>query len=118
MKTVNEMVQEAEVPALMVNREGLISVVNKHFEKVFGWSSQEIVGRPLTTIIPKDLRDAHQLGFSRFLRTEKPTLLNQPLKLKAVTKEGRQFEAEHFITAEQLEDGWVFGATIRPLGGP
>ena len=114
MKTIDQMMQEVDVPAVTVSAQGLISRVNKCFEKVFGWNVQEIVGKPLTAIIPKDLHDAHQLGFSRFLRTGKPTLLNQPLKLKAVTKEGRVFEAEHVITAEQQEGQWVFGATIRP----
>ena len=115
MKTIDQMKQEAGVPVVTGNHEGIITYVNEDFERVFGWKSQEIIGKPLTSIIPRNLHDAHHLGFSRFLMTGKPTLLNQPLKLKAVTKEGREFDAEHVILAEKHQGQWIFAATIRPL---
>lgn len=115
MKTIEDVRQTTGVPAVIADHEGLITEVNERFADVFGWSRKEIVGKPLTALIPKDLHDAHNLGFSRFLTTRKPTLLNQPLKLKAVAKDGRVFDAEHFIVAELSSDRWTFGATIRPL---
>ena len=99
---------------IVADHQGLVTEVNAAFERLFGWSSAEIKGKPLTTIIPPSFHDSHHLGFSRFLTTGKPTLLNQPLKLKAITKDGREFEAEHFIVAEQVGGQWCFGATIRP----
>jgi hypothetical protein len=47
--------------------------------------------------------------------TGKSTLLNRPLALQAITREGRVFAAEHLIVAEQRDGQWVFAATIRPL---
>ncbi|MBI3289522.1 MAG: PAS domain S-box protein [Elusimicrobia bacterium] len=96
------------------DHEGRITDVNPAFTKFFGWSREEIVGKPLSAIIPKNLRDAHQLGFSRFLTTNAPTLLNQPLSLKALAKDGRVFAAEHLIVAEKKADRWSFAARIRP----
>lgn len=116
MNTIRELRKETGVPVVIADEEGLINYVNQRFEKVFGWPANEIVGRPLTTIIPRNLHDAHHLGFSRFLTTGKPTLLNQALKLKAVTKAGQEFEAEHMIIAEREKNQWIFGASIRPLG--
>ncbi len=113
--TMDQLRSETGVPVVIADHDGSITYVNARFEAIFGWKSEEIVGQPLTTIIPKNLHDAHHLGFSRFLMTGKPTLLNQPLKLKAVTKDGREFDSEHIIVAEQQEGQWVFGATIRPL---
>ena len=113
--TMGELRCETSVPVIIADRDGSITYVNARFEAIFGWKSEEIVGQPLTTIIPKNLHDAHHLGFSRFLMTGKPTLLNQPLKLKAVAKDGRELDSEHIIVAEQEDGQWVFGATIRPL---
>jgi PAS domain S-box-containing protein len=106
---------EAVVPVVIADHQGLISYVNTPFVDLFGWSPTEIVGLPLSTIIPRNLHDAHQLGFSRFLTSGKATLLNQPLKLRAVAKDGREFDAEHTISAEHHDGHWTFGATIRPL---
>ncbi len=115
MQTIDEMRGETGLPVVIADQDGLITYVNGHFKTVFGWTEAEVMGRPLTILIPPGLHDAHQLGFSRFLTTGKATLLNQSLKLRAVTKDGREFDAEHIITAEQSQGRWVFGATIRPL---
>ena len=117
MRTIEEIGRETGVPTIIANHQGIITRVNQRFEMVFGWQAEEIIGKPLATIIPPNLHDAHQLGFSRFLTTGKPTLLDQPLQLRAITKAGREFDAEHTITAEQQNGQWVFGATIRPLDG-
>ena len=115
MKTIAELRRQTDVPVVIADAQGAIIYVNAQFESVFGWRGNEIIGKPLATIIPTNLHDAHHLGFSRFLTTGKATLLNQPLKLKGMTKEGREFDAEHLILAEQEHGQWVFGATIRPL---
>ncbi|MFQ5814382.1 MAG: PAS domain S-box protein [Anaerolineae bacterium] len=115
MKTIDEMMHETDVPVVVADHRGLITHVNERFGAAFGWAGDEIIGRMLTAIVPSSFHDAHQLGFSRFLTTGQPTLLNQPLELKVVTKEGREIDAEHIIIAEQHRGQWVFGATIRPL---
>ena len=113
--TIDELRRETGVPVVIADHQGVITYVNEPFEQVFQWSSHEIIGQPLVVIIPKGFHDAHHLGFSRFLTTETSTLLDRPLKLKAVTKDGREFDAEHVICAEQRQGHWAFGATIRPL---
>lgn len=67
------------------------------------------------TVIPRSYQDSHNLGFSRFVMTEQSRILNHPLRLLAVTKDGREIMSEHFITAEQEDGQWVFGAILRPL---
>ncbi len=115
MRTIEEIRRETVIPVVVADHDGRITFVNEQFRRVFGWQQDEILGKSLTLLIPPNLHDAHHLGFSRFLTTGKPTLLDQPLKLNAVTKDGRVFEAEHIITAKQEQGRWVFAATIRPL---
>jgi len=117
VKTIDEMKRVTDLPVVIADHEGFITYVNEPFQLVFGWNSDEILGKTLTTIIPRGLHDAHNLGFSRFLLTGTPTLLGQHLTLKAITKDGTEFEAEHYIIAEHQEDQWGFGAVIRPLRG-
>jgi PAS domain S-box-containing protein len=115
---IEDVLRETSLPTLVADHQGMITRVNQRFEDVFGWRGDEILGRPLTAIIPRTFRDAHHLGFSRFLLTGSPTLLGRPLTLPAMAKDGRVFDAEHVIFAEQREGRWVFAATIRPLDQP
>lgn len=113
--TLQGMKSEKTVPVILADERGVVTYVNAAFEAVFGWTLEEISGKPLTVIIPKTLHDSHHLGFSRFLSTGEPTLLDRPLRLKAVDKSGREFECEHRILAEKEAGRWVFGATLRPM---
>jgi len=115
VQTLKDLKRVTDVPVLIIQHQGLIIYVNGCFGVVFGWSFDQIVGQSLATIIPKSFHDAHNLGFSRFAITEKSTVLNHPLQLKAVTKDGREIDMEHFIIAEQQQGQWMFGATLRPL---
>lgn len=112
--TIEELKQR-DVPVVVANHEGIIVDVNHQFEAVFGWSAQEIIGQSLTVILPPFFHDSHNLGFARFSATGESTVLNHPLHLKAVTKDNREIESEHFIIAEKQAGQWLFAATLRPL---
>lgn len=112
MITLADIEKEERLPAILADDAGIVLSVNDRFEAAFGWTRKQIEGQPLTTIMPGALRDAHNLGFARFLTTELPTLLNQKLHLKVIAKDGRVFDATHYIVGEKRSGRWVFGATI------
>jgi PAS domain S-box-containing protein len=117
MLTIDALKADTASPVIIVDHEGTIVHINQIFEKTWGWQKEEIVGQTLTTIIPDNLRDAHHMGFSRYLLTGKPTILNQGLELAIVRADGSEAAAEHYIIAEKINGNWVFGATIKPLEG-
>lgn len=105
------------VPAVAIDYNGLFIMVNKAFETEYGWTKGDLVGQSITTIIPPYLRDAHLIGISRFLVTEKATLLGQPLPLKVLYKDNQVRDAEHFIVGQKQAKGWHFAATVVPIHG-
>ncbi|MBU7587382.1 MAG: PAS domain S-box protein [Nostoc sp. TH1S01] len=115
MKTIKQIKSESHLPVIITDQQGFIIYINEAFSTVYGWSSGELVGLPLEIIIPQSLHDSHRLSFSRFVMTEKAKVLNHPLLLKTVTKDGIELESEHYITAEKQEGNWIFTATISPL---
>jgi len=115
MLKIDALKAETAVPVVIVDHEGTITHINRAFENTWGWQEKKLVGQTLAKIIPGNLRDAHHMGFSRFLLSGKPTILNQALELVIVLADGTEAAAEHFIIAETIDDNWVFGATIKPL---
>ena len=113
--TIDELRRETAVPVVIADHNGSITYVNEPFGTLIGCAPDEMIGRPIATIIPRKLRDSHNLGFSRFLMTEQPTLLGKPLVLNVVTKDGREVASEHLIVAEKTQGQWAFGAIIRPI---
>lgn len=113
--TIEALRHETQRPVIIVNHLGIVDHVNPMFEKVFGWEKTKIVGALLTAIIPLGLRDAHTLGFSKYMITAKANILNRPLRLKIKTGAGAEIDAEHFIVAERTDARWLFGATVIPV---
>lgn len=106
--------QRDDVAVILADQDGIITFVNATAERILGWRPADLVGQPITVLIPPRYRDAHNLGFARFLRTGKATLHNRTLYLTALHRDGHEFPAEHQIFAERQGTEWVFGATIRP----
>ncbi|MBD2449035.1 PAS domain S-box protein [Nostoc sp. FACHB-152] len=115
IKSLSDMKQETDVPVVITDQQGFVTYVNDCFTSVFGWSMAEISGQIITVVIPQGFHAPHHLGFSRFLSTESSTILNHPLRLLGITKDGREIEAEHLIMAEKHQGEWVFMAMLRPL---
>ena len=106
------------LPFVRTDAEGRIVEFNARFETVYGWNSQ-ILGESIGVILPASFRDQHHSGFSRFKLTESSKLVNHPLELMTLCRDGEAIRSEHFIVAERETAGsWSFAATLRPLEGP
>ena len=91
---------------------------NPRFQQVYGWDEQ-LIGQSIGAILPKEFREQHHSGFSRFKLTETSKLVNHPLELVTICSDGSTVKSEHYIVAEKgEEENWSFAATLRPLEGP
>lgn len=112
MSTYDDFIADDAVPIVLANSEGVIVDINRLFEETFRWPAKMLVGKPLSLIIPADMRDAHNLGFSRYLLAGNPTLLDTPLNLKIQCGDGEILVAEHLIAALEKDGERVFAAKI------
>lgn len=100
-------------PIILVDHHGTIIYINTLFESNYGWNKSDLINQSIHLIIPENLHDAHNVGFSRFLNTEEATLMNQPLPLQILKKNGNTIEATHLIKATKEQGLWFFGANIH-----
>lgn len=66
---IDKLRRQAGAPLIFANSDGYITGISDAFREAYGWDAADLVGRPLTTIIPPRFHDAHHLGFARFLTT-------------------------------------------------
>ena len=76
--------------------DGIVKTWNKGAERIFGWTAEEVVGKPITIIIPPDRLD------------EEPRIL---ARLRAGER------VDHFETVRQTKDGRLINVsvTISPI---
>jgi PAS domain S-box-containing protein len=89
---------------------------NTGAEKLFGWSRSEALGRSLgDTVIPPDLRAAHDAGMKRFLATGEGPVLGRRIEIEAVDRTGRRFPIELAINPIPTPGGMMFSAFLRDI---
>jgi PAS domain S-box-containing protein len=111
--TVDEMLKLEDVPVVAIDQESLFTFINKAFTDEYGWTEKDLLGKPVIEIMPKHMRSAHNIGFSRFLTTETSVLLGKPLPLKIRYKNGREELANHIIIGDKENGRWTFSAVIE-----
>ncbi len=104
-------------PWLLVDHQGEVLAINDCFTRVYGWCESDLLGQHMERILPDSFRDSHHAGFARFRLDGISRVLDHPLVLQTICRDGTGIRSEHFITAERRGDDWVFAATLTPLEG-
>lgn len=79
---------------ISVDDKGNLTSWNLGAEKTFGYSADDIVGQPITTLIPERYRKAHQAGFKRALKTKAYRIIGKSVELHGLHKDGHEFPVE------------------------
>jgi PAS domain S-box-containing protein len=95
--------------------DGRLRSWNRGAERMFGWRADEIVGRPLTVIMPERLRALHEQGLARVRATGHSKLAGSVIELVALHKDGREFPVELSIGVWDASDGPAFSGVIRDI---
>ena len=89
---------------ISLDGQGLVCEFNYAAEQMFGFTKAEMLGKPLTPIMPPHLRDAHASGLLRYFTTGKRHLPHwHNIELPGCTKDGWEFPLE--VSFSLLEAG-------------
>ncbi len=100
---------------ITINAKGVIQSVNNAAEKMFGYTAQEMLGQPLTMLMPEPHRSRHQTYVDDYLRTRKAKIIGIGRELTAVTKAGDVFPIYLAVNEIKTDGGSYFAGIIRDL---
>jgi PAS domain S-box-containing protein len=99
-----------------VDQEQKIVLFNKAAERIFGYRAQAILGRPLDTLIPEDLRVAHRVHIRAFGETGITSRsMYSPRTLNALRSNGEQFPIEATISQVEAAGQKLYTVVLRDL---
>ena len=92
------------------DRDGLIRFWNPGAARIFGFSSEEAIGRSLDLIIPEKLRARHWEGFRQAMATGRSRYgEGDLLAVPGLTKQGTRISLEFTISMLRSPEGGVIG---------
>jgi two-component system NtrC family sensor kinase len=94
---------EATLDAIVVaDQDGKIELFNPAAERLLGYAAAEVVGQPLTVLMPAEYRDRHDAGLQRYVRTRCARIVGKTLELIGRRKDGSEFPVELSLSAIDL----------------
>lgn len=107
---------EASLDAIVVgDYRGRITLFNPAAEKIFGYTGTEVLGQPLTVLMPAEFIPKHEAGFRRYLETRQPVVIGRTVELRGRRKNGVEFPLELSLSAIDLGGEPQFLGSIRDL---
>jgi PAS domain S-box-containing protein len=83
-----------------VDTSGRIVMVNAQVGALFGYGRDELLGAPLETLIPEDLRNRHRQHRDGFFHHPEPRAMGAGLSLQARRRDGSTFPVEVSLAAD------------------
>jgi PAS domain S-box-containing protein len=112
-RSVAESTPDAVIGCRQVGTE--VAFWNRAAEKIFGYSKEEIVGKPLGWILPRHLKEKHYSGVARYLATGEVSYLGGTAEFTALRKNGEEFPIEISLGSWMGREGMSFTSIIRDI---
>ncbi|MFD8524241.1 SpoIIE family protein phosphatase [Streptomyces capillispiralis] len=108
-------VAASRVPTIAADERNRIVAANGPAADLLGWNADDLVGRPLTALIPEHLRRRHLAAFTSLLLSGRPRILGRSVPLPALHRDGRLVPVRLVILPQETADGrTVFVAQLAP----
>jgi diguanylate cyclase (GGDEF)-like protein/PAS domain S-box-containing protein len=100
---------------VIVDRSGVIVLVNTQTEKLFGYLRAELTGQPVEMLISEELRESHVGHRATFHAEHRARAMGSGLELYARRKDGGIFPVEVSLSPLEIEQGSLVSSTIRDV---
>lgn len=101
---------------ILADYEGNITFWNPAAEKMFGYSSAEVLGKDLHALLtPSRLYESARKGFEHFHDTGEGAILGTTRELVALRKGGIEFPVELSVSALKFKDKWHAVGVVRDI---
>jgi two-component system cell cycle sensor histidine kinase/response regulator CckA len=98
-----------------VNELGVIESVNPAAERLFDYAAPELIGQPLSLLMPPPHDAAHPNYVAQFVHTGVPRVIGVGREVEAQRKGGSTFPAELSVTEFRFNDARHFTGVMRDL---
>ena len=109
------LVESATDAIIVANGRGIIVSWNRAASRLFGYSMEEIIGQPLTRLMPERYREGHERGLARIEATGQGRLIGSVIELHGLRNSGEEFPIELSLATWKTAKGSYYSGIIRDI---
>ncbi|MBI5570213.1 MAG: sigma 54-interacting transcriptional regulator [Desulfomonile tiedjei] len=112
---LRSIVQTSNEAIFYADSTGKTVLWNRGAEKIFGYSADEMIGKPLNVIAPNPDDDPDRVSIAEFFASWESIPSDFPLEMICHRKDGTEFPAELFLASWETRDGSFFTGIVRDI---
>jgi PAS domain S-box-containing protein len=98
-----------------VDGAGLVRLVNRQAESLFGYDRKELIGQKLERLVPPRIRAKHPALRASYVADPTPRPMGAGLDLSAVRKDGTEFPVDIALSSIETPEGILVSAAVRDI---
>src|ERR1700733_2209068 len=100
---------------LIVDGAGVVHFANRQVSALFGYSHDEIIGKPIEQLMPEHFRPHHEGHRDRYIAAAHTRPMGPGLDLYAQCRDGSEFPVEISLSPIETKGGPLIAAAIRDV---
>jgi PAS domain S-box-containing protein len=111
----HELVESAPDAMVIVDGDGVISLVNERAEGLFGYPRGELIGQHIELLLPEVLRQRHVMHRRRYMASPRARPMGEGMDLLATRRDGTEFVADISLSPLWTDRGLLISAAVRDI---
>ena len=107
--------QTAVDAIILADVQGNVIFWNESAHRIFGYTEEEIAGKPLTVLMSPQDRDAHQKGLEHIRLTGKSKYIGKTKEMQALRKNGEKFPIELSVAMWNVGEKTFYSGIVRDI---
>jgi PAS domain S-box-containing protein len=112
---VSEILNASADATIISDEQGNICAANNAAEVLFGFEADELIGKPIDVLVPKEQREKHRSLRDSYQKAPRARPMVSGLEIFALRKDGSSFRAEIGLNPIETNDGLLVTSTIRAI---
>ena len=100
---------------VIIDQDGLITLVNEQTERIFGYRRDELLGQKVERLIPERYRKRHVDHRRAYFADPRTRPMGPGRELYGLTKDGREFPVDISLSSVQTDEGAVVLSFTRDI---
>ncbi len=97
------LIETSQDAIICIDNNGFINIWNKSAEKIFGYSEDDIIGQPISQIMPDRYKEQYEGRLMKFLKTGELQVAEKTLEAFGINKIGMEIPIELSLTFQEIE---------------